>query len=347
MTRPTKIQNRHNHTNVTIGSIFDQWLVKKAPILHGKHYKAECKCSCGKLKLVKTHNLLKGKSKSCGCIQRLKLSSFSKGKPSVNSVSVSHLAITQLINSYKHSAKKRKLIYSLSRDEFESLIFQKCFYCQKDVSNTKIVKKTPFKYNGIDRFNNLIGYEISNCRPCCATCNVMKLDMSGEDFLEHISNITKNNKIINTFSLKKMDAYHARAIAVASQSHDIHTKVGAILINSKTLAVMAEGYNGFVRGAPDSKLPITRPEKYDYIVHAETNLLCNAVRSGVQTDEAIIYCTLSPCVKCLRVMWQAGVSTFYFKEKYKDFDQCTSMLDLEATIEYTEPYYKMKIKPRS
>lgn len=150
----------------------------------------------------------------------------------------------------------------------------------------------------------------------------------------------------DAISIKKMKAYHDRALAIASQSHDSETKVGAILINRKTLAVTAEGYNGFVRGGPDSVLPTSRPEKYNYMIHAETNLLCNAVRSGVQTDEAIVYCTLSPCTHCLRMLWQAGVSEFYFKEKYKDFDQCTSMLDLEAKVKKHGSFYKMIIRPR-
>ena len=148
------------------------------------------------------------------------------------------------------------------------------------------------------------------------------------------------------FSNKKLNGYQLRAEAAATQSHDIHTKVGALLINPKTGAVMAEGYNGFVRGAPDNDLPTSRPEKYDYIIHAETNLLCNAVRSGVKTDDAIMYCTLSPCVKCLRMLWQAGVSTFYFKDKYRDFDDSSSMLDLDIKAEIIDGFWLMKIRPR-
>jgi dCMP deaminase len=148
-------------------------------------------------------------------------------------------------------------------------------------------------------------------------------------------------------SIKKLKAYHARAEAIASQSHDIHTQVAAVLINKTTLAVMAEGYNGFVRGGPDSKLPTSRPEKYNYIIHAETNLLCNAVRSGVKTDDSIVYCTLSPCTHCLRMLWQAGINEFYFKDKYKDFDSCTSMLDLETETTHDGEFFRMRVKPRT
>jgi len=147
-------------------------------------------------------------------------------------------------------------------------------------------------------------------------------------------------------SLKRLNGYHARAEAIASQSHDSETKVAAILINSETGAVMAEGYNGFIRGADDEALPCHRPEKYDYIIHAETNLLCNAVRSGVKTNNSVVYCTLSPCVRCLRMLWQAGISTFYFKEKYKDFEESSSMKDLDISTVQVHGFYVMKIKPR-
>jgi len=147
-------------------------------------------------------------------------------------------------------------------------------------------------------------------------------------------------------SKKKLDAYHARAIAIASLSPDSDTKVAAVLIHPKTFAVMAEGYNGFVRGAPDDKLPSTRPDKYDYIVHAETNLICNAVRSGVQTDDCIVYCTLSPCVHCIRLLWQAGISEIYFKDTYRDFDESRAMLDLDIQVTPVFDYFKLDIRPK-
>lgn len=146
---------------------------------------------------------------------------------------------------------------------------------------------------------------------------------------------------------EKLKYYNLRAEATATLSHDAETKVGALLINPKTGVVMAEGYNGFVRGAPDDSLPRHRPDKYNYMIHAETNLLCNAVRSGVKTDDAIVYCTLSPCVHCIRMLWQAGISTIYFRDKYKDFEQSAAMLDLNINAEKVDDYYLLQVTPRS
>jgi dCMP deaminase len=146
--------------------------------------------------------------------------------------------------------------------------------------------------------------------------------------------------------VKKLAFLEARALVIAAQSHDSETKVAALLINPATFAVSADGYNGFVRGANDVTLPNTRPEKYPYMVHAEANLLCNAVRNGVKTDGNVIYTSISPCTQCLRLMWQAGISEFYFKSMYRDFEACTSMLDLEVTLQSEGGFHRMMVQPR-
>jgi dCMP deaminase len=174
----------------------------------------------------------------------------------------------------------------------------------------------------------------------------MKLDHSGSDFIEHIKKILIHNQYHEQISEKKLLTFHERAVVIASQSHDSQTKVAALLIDCKTLAVLAEGFNGFIRGGRDDRLPSTRPEKYNYIIHAETNLLCNSVRAGIKMDGGIIYCILSPCVKCLRMLWQAGIKVIYFKDKYSDFYESCSMLDLNVKVENIGAFHKISLSPK-
>lgn len=48
-----------------IGTIINQWLIlEDRP---GGHYL--CKCSCGKIKLVRKHSIINGKSRSCNCLR--------------------------------------------------------------------------------------------------------------------------------------------------------------------------------------------------------------------------------------------------------------------------------------
>jgi hypothetical protein len=46
-----------------------------------------------------------------------------------------------------------------------------------------------FRYNGIDRIHNDIGYVEYNCVPCCIICNRAKNSMPYEDFVDWIDNL--------------------------------------------------------------------------------------------------------------------------------------------------------------
>jgi dCMP deaminase len=120
------------------------------------------------------------------------------------------------------------------------------------------------------------------------------------------------------------------AIVIAQRSHDAETKVGAVLVNNSSFAVIATGFNGFIRSANDAILPNTRPAKYEYIVHAEQNLLCNTSRHGISTNDCSLICTLSPCKLCMRLLWNSGITKVICKDLYKDFDEIKKMQDIKV-----------------
>lgn len=148
-------------------------------------------------------------------------------------------------------------------------------------------------------------------------------------------------------SQKKLNNYYKQALAVAELSPDAQTQVGALLISNKTGAVLSSGYNGFIRGAPDDKLPTTRPDKYPYMVHAETNLIYNCARHGVSTDECFVFCTLSPCINCMRALYQCGIRTVYIKDIYRDFDKNFEMQDIKINMsEAGGGFTVLELEPR-
>lgn len=122
------------------------------------------------------------------------------------------------------------------------------------------------------------------------------------------------------------------AVVVAQRSHDAETKVGAVLINNKTGAIISTGYNGFVRGANDTKLPNTRPEKYEFILHAELNLISNSAMHGLSMQDCTLICTMSPCKLCMRMMVNCGITKVIAKELYKDFDDILKMPDIATSL---------------
>lgn len=133
------------------------------------------------------------------------------------------------------------------------------------------------------------------------------------------------------------DYFLGLAKAVSQRSHDIHTQHGCI-ITDKQHRVLGVGYNGFPKGLDDSQLPTSRPEKYDWMVHAERNALANCV---VRPDDATAYVTGQCCNDCIMALWQEGITkvvmannhgTHKFDENAKKiFDKFVSLSKIEIS----------------
>lgn len=92
---------------------------------------------------------------------------------------------------------------------------------------------------------------------------------------------------------------------VAQQSKDPDTKVGAVIVQGDT--PISSGWNGLPRGVEDKEERLQRPEKYNWMVHAEANAILNAARLGVKTDGATLYINRFPCKDCAGFIIQAGI----------------------------------------
>lgn len=79
----------------------------------------------------------------------------------------------------------------MTADDFRSLTRLPCHYCgaePKSVAGSSA--HGTFVYNGVDRYDNAIGYTVSNCVPCCGQCNYAKQDYSAEEFLAWATRIS-------------------------------------------------------------------------------------------------------------------------------------------------------------
>lgn len=134
-----------------------------------------CECSCGNKKEVRLSNLKLGSTISCGCFGKEQRRIANSGNTRSRKA-VGESAINSLLLKYKDAAKKRNIIFSLSVNDFSSLISQNCFYC--DTPPIKVHHKHTYyggiKWNGIDRVDNSKEYILSNCVPCCSSCNSKK-----------------------------------------------------------------------------------------------------------------------------------------------------------------------------
>lgn len=90
-------------------------------------------------------------------------------------------------NSYKtYTIEHKKRLFELTNEQYENLRSLPCYICKRNIDSNHT--------NGIDRYNNLKGYVIDNCRPCCGDCNYMKKDLLHDDFIYQCAFIAHTHK---------------------------------------------------------------------------------------------------------------------------------------------------------
>jgi dCMP deaminase len=101
------------------------------------------------------------------------------------------------------------------------------------------------------------------------------------------------------------------AWVISLRSRDPRTKHGSVITDYNHI-ILGTGYNSFISGVDDSQLPLTAPEKYPYMMHAERNAVQNLSRCISKAEGAIIYITGKPCLDCLQTCLQSGVNEFHW-----------------------------------
>ena len=145
-------------------------------------------CDCGNSPHISGENLVRGKTRSCGCLS--KESSRTNGKKCMHK-DRSVAAIRNLYAICRYGAKVRSLEFEITENEYRSFLFDPCFYCGLLPSNRHNDRSgnIVFLYSGIDRVDNRIGYIIGNLVSCCSMCNKGKGVNSASDFLEWVSRV--------------------------------------------------------------------------------------------------------------------------------------------------------------
>lgn len=108
------------------------------------------------------------------------------------------------------------------------------------------------------------------------------------------------------------------AAQVATRSTCSRKHIGAVIARDKT--ILSTGYNGSLRGAPhcDDAGHDMENDHCIRTVHAEANAVAQAAKHGIMIDRAELYVTASPCLTCFKLIANAGITTVYYKEFYRD-----------------------------
>lgn len=176
-----KVIKKNGRSGLKPGDIFGKltlisWI--EAPACQWK-----VKCKCGKVINARSNSLKSGRHKSCGC---------DRARP--NKRLPDDLALKRkAINNCIRNAVKRGILYELEESFILGLFSKNCIYCNAEPNNLCLdqTKKRIFKYSGIDRVDNSLGYIPSNCVPCCSQCNRAKSDLSLEEWEKWIINLHK------------------------------------------------------------------------------------------------------------------------------------------------------------
>lgn len=116
------------------------------------------------------------------------------------------------------------------------------------------------------------------------------------------------------------------AYVVAKRSTCLRRKVGAILVKEKH--ILSTGYNGAPKGLrhcsetgclrQDQNIPSGERHELCRGLHAEQNAVIQAAVFGVSIKGSVLYCTNTPCVVCVKMLINAGVTEIIYAGEYPD-----------------------------
>jgi len=159
---------RQKYRENEIGKIYNNCKIISINILKpNSAARVKVLCHCKKEFETALTSLKRSLTTSCGCNRKLEY-----GVASFNN----------LYFAYKAGASRRKYLFKLTKEYFQFLTKQNCYYC--NLPPSQIVKSKcntgDYVYNGIDRVDNSKGYISENCVTCCKKCNSTKQSVSIE-----------------------------------------------------------------------------------------------------------------------------------------------------------------------
>ena len=95
---------------------------------------------------------------------------------------------------------------------------------------------------------------------------------------------------------------------IAQQSYADDRKVGAIIVKDDN--IISFSYNGTARGTDNDT-------QSNPVLHAEAHAIAKVARSNLSTQGATLYCSLSPCIDCSKLIYASGISRVVYQSEYK------------------------------
>ncbi len=116
------------------------------------------------------------------------------------------------------------------------------------------------------------------------------------------------------------------AYLVAERSTCLRRRVGAVAVKDRR--ILATGYNGAPAGVPhcaevgclrqQRNIPSGQSHEICRGLHAEQNVIVQAAIHGISLPGAELFCTTQPCIICMKLLINCGITTVWHAESYPD-----------------------------
>ena len=117
---------------------------------------------------------------------------------------------------------------------------------------------------------------------------------------------------------------------IEKRSTCLRSKVAALI--EKDGRIISLGYNGPASGMPEctpaSEIQRIGWDDYDSTtclgkgcnrsIHAEQNAIAFAARAGIPIEGATLYCSMSPCINCAKLIINSGIREVVYLGEYRD-----------------------------
>lgn len=111
---------------------------------------------------------------------------------------------------------------------------------------------------------------------------------------------------------------------IKTRSKDSKTQVGCVLVSNIDNRILSTGYNGLKSKCDDNINWTDRELVHSLVVHAECNAL---IYNTCPNIESKLYCTMSPCKNCMKLIASCNVKKIIFKTPYKDSEEVKNICE--------------------
>lgn len=126
-----------------------------------------------------------------------------------------------------------------------------------------------------------------------------------------------------------MDIAHV----VARRGNCSRRQVAAVIVRDRR--IVSTGYNGTPKGIKNcheggcercaSDVPSGNSLGDCICCHAEENAIVQAAYHGISVKDGVLYCTISPCLMCTKMIINAGISEVVYEKEYHFNDQAKAL----------------------